>query len=42
MQKWKERRYMDKLLTISVAAYHVEDYLAETLDSFLIPQVDKQ
>lgn len=33
---------MDKLLTISVAAYHVEDYLAETLDSFLIPQVDKQ
>lgn len=23
-----------KLLTVSIAAYHVEDYLRETLDSF--------
>lgn len=33
---------MDKLLTISVAAYHVEQYLPETLDSFLIPEVKEQ
>lgn len=33
---------MDKLLTISIAAYHVEEYLAETLDSFLIPEVREQ
>lgn len=33
---------MEKLLTISVAAYHVEQYLPETLDSFLIPEVQEQ
>ena len=33
---------MQKLLTISVAAYHVEKYLAETLDSFMIPEVRSQ
>lgn len=33
---------MQKLLTISVAAYHVESYLPETLDSFLIPKVQEQ
>lgn len=33
---------MEKLLTISVAAYHVEQYLAETLESFLIPEVHEQ
>ena len=31
-----------KLLTVSIAAYHVEDYLRETLDSFLIPEVTDQ
>ena len=31
-----------KLLTVSIAAYHVEDYLRETLDSFLIPEVTNQ
>ena len=33
---------MQKLLTISVAAYKVERYLPETLDSFLIPSVREQ
>lgn len=33
---------MEKLLTISVAAYHVEQYLPETLDSFLISKVQDQ
>lgn len=33
---------MDKLLTISIAAYHVEDYLTETLESFLVPEVKEQ
>lgn len=32
---------MDKLLTISIAAYHVEKYLAETLQSFLVPEADE-
>ncbi len=31
-----------KILTISIAAYHVERYLPETLDSLLIPQVQDQ
>lgn len=31
-----------KQLTISIAAYHVEEYLPETLDSFLIPEVEDQ
>lgn len=31
-----------KLLTISIAAYHVEKYLRETLASFLIPEVKDQ
>lgn len=31
-----------KQLTISIAAYHVEQYLPETLDSFLIPEVEDQ
>lgn len=31
-----------KQLTISIAAYHVEKYLPETLDSFLIPEVKDQ
>lgn len=31
-----------KQLTISIAAYHVEQYLSETLDSFLIPEVGDQ
>lgn len=31
-----------KQLTISIAAYHVEKYLPETLDSFLIPEVEDQ
>lgn len=31
-----------KLLTVSIAAYHVEDYLRETLDSFLISEVTDQ
>lgn len=31
-----------KQLTISIAAYHVEKYLPETLDSFLIPEVEEQ
>lgn len=31
-----------KQLTISIAAYHVEKYLEETLDSFLIPEVEDQ
>ena len=33
---------MEKLLTISVAAYHVEQFLPETLTSFLIPAVQEQ
>lgn len=33
---------MEKVLTISVAAYHVEQYLEETLESFLIPEVRGQ
>ena len=33
---------MEKVLTISVAAYRVEQYLAETLESFLIPEVNEQ
>lgn len=31
-----------KQLTISIAAYHVEKYLPETLDCFLIPEVKEQ
>lgn len=31
-----------KQLTISIAAYHVERYLPETLESFLIPEVKDQ
>lgn len=31
-----------KQLTISIAAYHVEQYLPETLESFLIPEVENQ
>lgn len=30
---------MSKVLTISIAAYHVERYLAECLDSFVIPEI---
>lgn len=30
---------MSKVLTVSIAAYHVEKYLAECLDSFVIPEV---
>lgn len=32
---------MDKILTVSVAAYHVEQYLAQCLDSFLIPEAEE-
>lgn len=31
---------MNKILTVSVAAYHVEQYLAQCLDSFLIPEAE--
>lgn len=33
---------MEKLLTISIAAYHVEQYLPETLDSFLVPAAQEK
>lgn len=33
---------MEKILTISVAAYKVEKYLRECLDSFLIPEAEKR
>ena len=38
------KQYKDagKQLTISIAAYHVEKYLAETLECFLIPEVTNQ
>ena len=32
---------MEKILTISVAAYKVEKYLSECLESFLIPEAEK-
>ena len=32
---------MEKLLTVSIAAYNVEKYLKQTLDSLLIEQLDK-
>lgn len=30
---------MNKILTISIAAYNIEKYVNETLDSFVIPEV---
>ena len=30
---------MNKVLTVSIAAYHVEKYLAECLDSFAVPEL---
>ncbi len=33
---------MKKQLTISIAAYHVEKYLPETLDTFLIPEIGEK
>ena len=30
---------MEKVLTISVAAYNIEKYIRKTLDSFVIPDV---
>ena len=32
---------MDKILTVAVCAYNMEDYLGEALESCMIPSVDK-
>ena len=36
----KTRQRMDKVLTVSIAAYNVEEYLAEAIESCLIDDLD--